>query len=149
MQEFFCRILKEFFLLCSLRPLHEVFSCAKFFGPPPLITFLMHLSMLSPSRVGGRAYVGHLIFLSNFQSNVPPSGNKYWSNTPPFWNKYCIINKNHLVKIALTRSQSAIDDQVSHIYIRPPPLGPNIDRCIMVCQNYKIKYTQNYHWRKF
>jgi hypothetical protein len=136
MQEFFCRILKEFFLLCSLRPLHEVFSCAKFFGPPPLITFLMHLSMLSPSRVGGRAYVGHLIFLSNFQSNVPPSGNKYWSNTPPFWNKYCIINKNHLVKIALTRSQSAnqipeggdaidvIDDQVSHIYIRPPPPPP-------------------------
>ena len=35
----------------------------------------MHLSM-SSLRGGG----GHLIFLANFQSNSPPSGNKYWSN---------------------------------------------------------------------
>jgi hypothetical protein len=29
----------------------------------------------------------HLIFWANFQSNAPPSGNKYWSNIPPFCNK--------------------------------------------------------------
>jgi hypothetical protein len=47
---------------------------------------LMHISMLSP-REGSWAYVGHLIFWANFQSNASPLGNKYWSNTPPFCNK--------------------------------------------------------------
>ena len=61
----------------------------------------MHLSMLSSNVKGGRAYVGHLIFSANFQSNAPPSGNKYWSNTHHFeinCNKY-YIDKSHSFKL--------------------------------------------------
>ena len=86
--------------------------------------------MLSP-RGGGSGIcgvLGHLIFLANFQSNAPPSGNKYWSNTPPFCNKY-YINKSHLVQIALTQAQNAnqnpqggdaIDYEIPHICPTPP-----------------------------
>ena len=81
-----------------------------------------------PQR-GGRAYVGHLIFQSNFQSNAPLLGNKYWSNTPHFAINTILI-KVILIQIALTRAQNAnqnpqsgdaIDDQIPHIC--PPPSG--------------------------
>ena len=41
---------------------------------------------VKPQR-GGSDICGAFDFLSNFQSNVPLLGNKYWSNTLPFCNK--------------------------------------------------------------
>ena len=96
----------------------------------------MHLSMLSPREGGGgggSGIGGHLIFLANFQSNAPPSGNKYWSNAPPFCNKLIAIN-TMLIKVVRFKlpqlrakmliknpqGEDAIDDQIPHICPTPP-----------------------------